>query len=58
MKILITGATGLIGRSVCRSLINEGHQLVALSRRSPAAPVVMDLAGVIAFQWEPAAESP
>lgn len=58
MKILITGATGLIGRSVCRSLINEGHQVVALSRRPPPSPVDMDLAGVIAFQWEPAAELP
>jgi hypothetical protein len=55
MKILITGATGLIGRSVCRSLINVGHEVVALSRRPPAA---MGLAGVSAFQWEPAAESP
>jgi uncharacterized protein len=55
MKILITGATGLIGRSVCRSLINEGHQLVVLSMRPPAA---IDLAGVIAFQWEPEAGPP
>src|SRR5262247_558205 len=55
MKILITGATGLIGRRVCRSLINEGHQVVVLSRRPPAAT---DLAGVIAFRWEPVAEPP
>ncbi len=55
MKILITGATGLIGRQVCRSLINEGHQVVVLSRRPPAAT---DLAGVIAFRWEPVAEPP
>ena len=54
MKILITGATGLIGRSVCRSLINEGHQVVVLSRRPPA----IGLAGVSAFRWEPVAESP
>jgi len=58
MKILVTGATGLIGRSVCRSLIIEGHQVVALSRRPAAAPMVIDLAGVAAFHWEPAAESP
>src|SRR5262245_42849706 len=55
MKILITGATGLIGRRICRSLINEGHQLVVLSRRPPAAT---DLAGVISFRWEPVAEHP
>jgi uncharacterized protein len=55
MKILITGATGLIGRSVCRSLINEGHQVVILSRRSAAA---IGLAGISAFRWEPEAESP
>jgi uncharacterized protein (TIGR01777 family) len=55
MKILITGATGLIGRSICRSLVNEGHQVVALSRRQPAA---MDLAGVIPFHWAPTVESP
>src|SRR5882672_9644575 len=55
MKILITGATGLIGRSLCRSLISEGHQVVALSRRLRAE---MDLPGVAAFQWEPEAESP
>src|SRR5215468_3086071 len=58
MKILVTGATGLIGRSVYRSLIIEGHQVVALSRRPAAAPMVIDSAGVAAFHWEPAAESP
>jgi uncharacterized protein len=55
MKILITGATGLIGRSVCLSLINEGHQVVVLSRRPLTAT---DLAGVSAFRWEAVAESP
>jgi hypothetical protein len=58
MKILITGATGLIGRSLCRSLIDEGRQVVALSRRPPAAPPITDLEGVIAVQWEPSAGPP
>ena len=58
MKILITGATGLIGRSLCRSLINEGHQVVALSRHTLRAPAAVDLAGAITFQWEPTAEPP
>ena len=31
---------------------------MALSRRPAAAPMVIDLAGVAAFHWEPAAESP
>ncbi|MBO0857632.1 MAG: TIGR01777 family oxidoreductase [Chloracidobacterium sp.] len=51
MKILITGATGFIGRSLCQSLVNEGHQVVALSRRQQAA-------GAAVFQWEPEAEPP
>jgi uncharacterized protein (TIGR01777 family) len=55
MKILITGATGLIGRAVCQLLVNEDSQVVVLSRRQPAA---IGLAGVSAFRWEPEAESP
>jgi uncharacterized protein len=50
MKILITGATGLIGRSLCRMLADEGSQIVVLSRRPPAA---LDLPGVSSFRWEP-----
>jgi len=55
MKILITGATGLIGRAVCQSLVNEDSQVVVLSRGQPAA---IGLTGVSAFRWEPEAESP
>ncbi|MEW6209182.1 MAG: TIGR01777 family oxidoreductase [Acidobacteriota bacterium] len=32
MKILVTGATGLIGRHLCMSLKGEGHTVIALSR--------------------------
>src|SRR5690349_13866387 len=32
MKILITGATGFIGRAVCEALSQEGHELVAITR--------------------------
>lgn len=32
MKILLTGATGLIGRALCKRLASEGHHLVGLSR--------------------------
>ncbi len=33
MKILITGGTGLIGRALCRALLDAGHQLTVLSRK-------------------------
>ena len=33
MKILITGGTGLIGRKLCRALVDAGHQLTVLSRK-------------------------
>jgi uncharacterized protein (TIGR01777 family) len=53
MKILVTGATGLIGKAICRTLINDGHQVVILSRR--ATPTSL---GVTAFRWEPEREAP
>ncbi len=34
MKILITGGTGFIGRHVCKNLVQQGHELTVLSRRS------------------------
>src|SRR5689334_2128216 len=32
MRILVTGVTGLIGRSLSQSLLNEGHTVIGLSR--------------------------
>lgn len=32
MKVLVTGATGFVGRSVCRQLLADGREVVALSR--------------------------
>ncbi|MEK6321785.1 MAG: TIGR01777 family oxidoreductase [Acidobacteriota bacterium] len=49
MKILVIGATGLIGRSLCRSLTDEGHTVVALSR-SPRKPEGLAVAEV--HQWD------
>ena len=34
MKVLITGATGLIGRALCHALTEEGHRIVGVSRSS------------------------
>ncbi len=50
MKILVTGATGLIGRSLCRALTDESHTVVAVSR-SPAKPQGLAVAEV--YQWDP-----
>ncbi|MBS3765959.1 NAD-dependent epimerase/dehydratase family protein, partial [Candidatus Bipolaricaulota bacterium] len=44
MRVLITGGTGLIGRSLTRELIGGGHEVVVLSRnpagRKKVAPEV------------------
>jgi uncharacterized protein (TIGR01777 family) len=55
MKILITGATGLIGRAICQSLIKDNEQVVALSRRPASAG---SLSGLSVFQWAPESELP
>ena len=50
MKILVTGATGLIGRNLCRALTDESHTVVAASR-SPVKPQGLAVAEV--YQWDP-----
>ena len=50
MKVLITGATGLIGRSLCGSLSGDGHTVVALSR-SPET--THGLAAAELHKWDP-----
>jgi uncharacterized protein YbjT (DUF2867 family) len=37
MKILITGATGFIGAAVARKLLQQRHEVLALSRSDAAA---------------------
>ena len=55
MKIVVTGATGLIGRSLCRSLANDGHTIVALSRNPEDA---RGLTAATAYKWDPLVEPP
>jgi uncharacterized protein (TIGR01777 family) len=47
MRIAVTGASGLIGSALTRSLAADGHDVVTLVRRPPAAP------GEV--RWDPAA---
>lgn len=49
MKCLVSGATGFVGRSLCRQLVDRGHSLIALSKSGASLPtgmstVAMDLA--------------
>lgn len=56
MHILITGGTGLIGRELCKALLDEGHDLTVLSRNPPSVPIKCG-AGVHAMadlaEWHP-----
>jgi UDP-glucose 4-epimerase len=38
MKVLVTGATGFVGRPVVQSLIRNGHSVLALSRKKKESP--------------------
>ncbi len=55
MKILMTGATGLIGRQLCAQLTGEGHAITVLTRRVESAKAVAHQA---AFAWQPEAGLP
>jgi uncharacterized protein (TIGR01777 family) len=50
MKILVIGATGLIGRNLCRLLAAEGHTVSAVSR-SVTKPAGLPVAEI--HHWEP-----
>jgi uncharacterized protein (TIGR01777 family) len=51
MIVIITGATGFIGRALCRELVETGHEVIALSRNANKA---RELLGdkVTNVQWD------
>lgn len=55
MRILVTGATGLIGKPLCRLLAREGHELAVLSRRPETAQAVPNSK---AWRWNAETEAP
>ncbi len=38
MRILVTGASGFIGRALCAQLLEQGHDVAALVRREGSQP--------------------
>jgi len=55
MKVLISGATGLVGKALCRVMSAEGCEINILSRRAEGAQVEP---GARTFRWNPEAEPP
>lgn len=55
MKVLVTGATGTIGRAICERMAAKGHSIVVLTRRPENARVVP---GAQAFRWDAEREHP
>jgi uncharacterized protein len=57
MKILVAGGTGFLGRPLCATLVEEGHQVVVLSRHpSGARSTVRN--GVEVLAWDPTHAQP
>ena len=57
MKVLVTGATGFIGRALCQRLREAGHGVVALSRNPAAAERRLPELDQ-AFPWTPLTAEP
>jgi len=49
MRILITGATGFIGRQISEKLIEKGNEVVVLARKSSIVPKVLKSKAKIVF---------
>src|SRR5690242_13551284 len=50
MTIVVTGATGFIGRALCRSLARKGHRVTVLTRNARAASPLFG-ASVTTVEW-------
>lgn len=57
MRILISGATGFVGRALCRHLVAQGDEVWAFSRRPAQAKASLNGATRV-FAWDAATEEP
>jgi dihydroflavonol-4-reductase len=44
MRIVVTGATGLLGNNIVRAACRQGHEVIALARNATGSPSLQDLA--------------
>lgn len=51
MKVIVAGGSGLLGRSICRGLVDAGHEPVVLTRNAKRAAT--RLPGVRVASWDP-----
>lgn len=57
MKVLLTGATGFIGKHLVKALLDEGHDLVVLSRHPERVAHSLGIP-LKAYAWQPERERP
>ena len=55
MRVIVTGGTGLIGRHLVRGLVQDGNEVIVLSR-NPASKAPLMPSGARLIQWD--AETP
>ena len=51
MRVVITGATGFIGKALCQSLVRDSHEVVALTRSPAKANTVLG-GQVTSVEWD------
>jgi len=51
MKILLTGGTGFIGKALCETLTNDGHELIVLTR-NPNQALAAQKSPIKYLQWD------